>query len=69
MLMKEKISSKRRDVCTLLMRRLLLLKMHAVKLKMSNDELDGLLHGIDMIILNLMLILLQNKLVVLLNGV
>jgi hypothetical protein len=42
--------------------RLLLLKMHVVKLQMSKDGLDGLLHGIDMIILNVMLILLQHKL-------
>jgi hypothetical protein len=43
------------------MLRLLLLKMHVVKLQMSKDGLDGLLHGIDMIILNVMLILLQRK--------
>ena len=43
------------------MLRLLLLKMHVVKLQMSKYRLDGLLHGIDMIILNVMLILLQSK--------
>ena len=69
MLMKEKLSSERRDVCILPMLRLLLLKMHAVKLRMSKDGLGGLLHGIDMIILNVMLILLQHKLDGLLHGV
>ena len=51
------------------MLRLLLLKMHVVKLQMSKDVLDGLLHRIDMIILNVMLILLQHKLDGLLHGV
>jgi hypothetical protein len=61
MLMKEKLSSERRDVCILLMLRLLLLKMYVVKLQMSKEGLDGLLYGIYMIILNVMLILLQSK--------
>jgi hypothetical protein len=49
--------------------RLVLLKMHVVKQQMSKEGLDGLLHGIDMIILNVMLIMLQNKLYGLLHGV
>jgi hypothetical protein len=61
MLMKEKLSSERRDVSTLSMLRLLLLKMHVVKLQMNKEGLDGLLHRIDMIILNVMLILLHQK--------
>jgi hypothetical protein len=51
------------------MLRLLLLKMHVVKLQMSKDGLDGLLQGIEMIILNVMLILLQCKSDGLLHGV
>jgi hypothetical protein len=43
------------------MLRLLLLKMHVVKMQMNKEGLDGLLHGIYMIILNVMLILLQRK--------
>ena len=69
MLKKEKLSSERRDVSILSMLRLLLLKMHAVKLQMSKNGLDGLLHWLDMIILNVMLIMLHRKLDGLLHGV
>jgi hypothetical protein len=69
MLKKEKLLSERRDVSTLSILRLLLLKMHVVKLQMSKDGLDVLLHGIDMIILNVMRIMLQRKLDGLLHGV
>ena len=69
MLKKEKLSSERRDVLTLSMLRLLLLKMHVVKLQMSKNGLDGLLHGIDMIILNVMLMMLPKKLDRLLHAV
>ena len=51
------------------MLRLLLLKMHAVKLQMSKDGLGGLLHGIEMIILNVIVIMLQRKSDGLLHGV
>jgi hypothetical protein len=69
MLMKEKLSSERKDVLTLSVLRLLLLKMHVVKLQMSKDGLDVLLHVINMIILSVMLILLQIKSDGLLHGV